>query len=635
MGRPSDHKGDGTPIPAAEAARWHGALRAALSGPALRRSARSRQLLTYLVEETLAGRRGRITGTTIAQDVLGRDASFDGEGDAIVRVQMRRLRVQLAEDHGAEELGAAPRIVVPKGAYRPELADPPAGQDAPRPEGAALGFAEAPAPPPSPRPPSEAATEPEDGAPEGPDGTRTRTRNSLVVAALAALAVCGGTLATLAPRLVDGLSDAPPSSAAVDVAATPTVPPAGDEGPPEVAEQFPSIAVLPFRNNSGDAANDVFETGLQFQIASDLQRFGTVKAFALEAPEMRGGPPPARYYIAGTILKNAEEIDVFVFLTNAETGRSVLSRRIREPGAKAGEDGDYYTVLSRLSRAVSGHMAGDYGGIVEAEELRAIASAGLDGERGLDGFRCVALSQAFLGSRSVDDYRRARDCIGTHLDEHGEDGLLMAYKAMLAFHSLPEMGLMDTRSLAWVFTEQETLALARRAVSLAPGSDAAHAIRGSILNAFGQTQEAVISLRRAADLNPGNPTIHGLLALALVADDRWEEAGAVAEDAIAISARPQPFFYIPAFLSALMADDRDAALTAAAEVARTPAPWAPTIALVAAELAGRTAEVAVLREEVRIYAEEHGGDALAGLRRWVPSERGMAALEAHLQAAGL
>ena len=634
-----DPQGDvpscGAPIPEEERTPWRRALEAALLGPALRRSARSREILTYLVGETLAGRRDRITGTTIAQDVRGRDASFDGEGDAIVRVQMRRLRMQLAEDYGAEALGTAPRIVVPKGAYRPELAPPPETARDPRPAPAG-GFAGAPAPAPEPAPPpAEPRAAGSDAPDEAPRDRGARRERFLTIAvALLVLAVVvmqADELASLLGRGDPGfdVASGPPPAEPPASTSTPATYQHAAAAPPSPA-RYPKVAVLPFRNLTGDPANDVFRAGLQFQIASDLQRFGTIRAFGLDAPELRGGPLPARYYIGGTILDADGEVDVFVFLTDAETGRALLTRRIREPHAQTGEEGDYYTVLSRLSRAVSGQIAGEHGGIEQAEEVRAIADEALDDERGMEGFRCVALSQSFFRSRAVDDHRRALDCVDERLDEDPQDALLTAYKAMIVFHSLPDMGLMDTRALSWTPTPEEALSLASRAVSLDPGSDSAHAIRGAILNAFGEREEAIASLRRAAHLNPGNPTIFGLLALALTGDERWGEAREAAEQAIALSAMPQPFYYIPAFLGALMEGDRGEAMVAAAEVARTPAPWAPTVELIAADLAGEMRQVEALAPEVRAYAEEHDGDPLAGLRRWVPSERGMAELEARL-----
>jgi tetratricopeptide (TPR) repeat protein len=628
MGRPEDGPRDPGPIAGEEAERWRDALRAALSGPALRRSARGRELLSYLVGETLAGRRERITGTTIAQDVLGRDASFDGEGDAIVRVQMRRLRVQLGEDHGAEALGDAPRIVVPKGAYRPELRDPPAaGAEPPEAEGA-LGFAEAPAPPLAP-PPQEA--NPEEKPEEGPKEARGPRRDRLLLGGLAVVLM--GLLAFLAGDVADLLAGGPdPAAIALDDPPLAT----SAEVDLEAIADYPIVGVLPFNNFTGDPSNDVFETGLQLQLASDLQRFGVIRATALEARPEAGDPSPARYLVGGTLLDIEDTADVFVFLTDVEAGYSVLSRRIREPEASAGEPGDYYTTLQRISLAVTGRIAGGQGEIERAETARIAPGQGIEGEAGLEAFRCVALAQSFLRTRTVDDHRRASSCISQRLAYDPQEAVLTAYRAMLAFYALPEMGLMDTRALTAATSDVEAIrTLARRAVSMDPGSDVAHAIRGSILNALGERREAIASLNRAVDLNPGNPTIHALLGLALAGEERWEEAEISAQTAIAISAEPQPFYYVPAFLGALMEDDVGTAIAAAAEVGRTTAPWAATVQLVGAQLAGETAQVERLRPHVKEYADRHRGDALAGLRRFVPSDAAMAEMEERLSAAGL
>lgn len=199
MGRPRRGEGPGgAPLDGRERERWERALAAALRGPSLSRSARGRELLRYLVRETQAGRRHRITGVTIAQDVLGRDASFDSETDAIVRVQMRRLRVQLAEDQAAGAPGDAPWIAIPKGAYRPELTEPrpPSTRADPTRADAAIELAE-PAPPwpgaaPARPEPSEEPREPpvpsgDPKEPKGPDDRPAKGPRRLLLGALAAL----------------------------------------------------------------------------------------------------------------------------------------------------------------------------------------------------------------------------------------------------------------------------------------------------------------------------------------------------------------------------------------------------------------------------------------------------------------
>ncbi len=79
------------------------------------------RLLKYLVIETLSGRDDHINQTSIAIDVLGRDADFDPSADAVVRVEARRLRSRLIEyyyEDGAED---RIRFELPKGHYIPKI----------------------------------------------------------------------------------------------------------------------------------------------------------------------------------------------------------------------------------------------------------------------------------------------------------------------------------------------------------------------------------------------------------------------------------------------------------------------------------------------------------------------------------
>lgn len=99
-----------------------------LISPTFRSAPRLSQLLRYLVEETLAGRGAGITGTSISIDVFGRNARSASEGDALVRVQARQLRLKLDAYYTA----AAPaplRIRIPTGSYRPLFTEgsPPIG----------------------------------------------------------------------------------------------------------------------------------------------------------------------------------------------------------------------------------------------------------------------------------------------------------------------------------------------------------------------------------------------------------------------------------------------------------------------------------------------------------------------------
>lgn len=91
-------------------------------------SARTREFLRFVVEETLAGRGHRLKGYTVAVEVFGRARDFDATLDPIVRIQAGRLRRAL--EHYYLVAGGSDSIVigVPRGGYVPTFtrADRPA-----------------------------------------------------------------------------------------------------------------------------------------------------------------------------------------------------------------------------------------------------------------------------------------------------------------------------------------------------------------------------------------------------------------------------------------------------------------------------------------------------------------------------
>lgn len=89
------------------------------------RSNRSRKLLQYLIDQTLAGNAKRLKQYSIATDALGRGSDFDPDTDPIVRLEASKLRRALDDYYLRSDSCDAIRISVPKGSYVPtfELID--------------------------------------------------------------------------------------------------------------------------------------------------------------------------------------------------------------------------------------------------------------------------------------------------------------------------------------------------------------------------------------------------------------------------------------------------------------------------------------------------------------------------------
>ncbi len=82
---------------------------------------RQRRLLTYLVEEFLAGRADEIKQSTIGVGVFDREPDWDPKLDSIVRTEATKLRRRLDEYYSQPGMASECRIWFPKGGYVPAV----------------------------------------------------------------------------------------------------------------------------------------------------------------------------------------------------------------------------------------------------------------------------------------------------------------------------------------------------------------------------------------------------------------------------------------------------------------------------------------------------------------------------------
>jgi hypothetical protein len=90
-------------------------LKQIIESPTFKDAARLRDLLSYLVNESIAGHKPK--ETSIAIDVLGKDKEFDPKDDAIVRVYINNLRTKLEHYYHTNPTGISYRLTIPKGRY--------------------------------------------------------------------------------------------------------------------------------------------------------------------------------------------------------------------------------------------------------------------------------------------------------------------------------------------------------------------------------------------------------------------------------------------------------------------------------------------------------------------------------------
>jgi len=96
-----------------------GELARILNSRDFKASQRSKDILHFVVQETLAGRDHTLKGYTLATQVLGRGSDFNGALDPIVRIEAGKLRRALERYYLTTPSAGSIRIDIPKGTYVP------------------------------------------------------------------------------------------------------------------------------------------------------------------------------------------------------------------------------------------------------------------------------------------------------------------------------------------------------------------------------------------------------------------------------------------------------------------------------------------------------------------------------------
>ena len=210
-------------------------LKLILTNPEFTANQRRKDFLSYVVEETLAGRSERLKGYSIAVSVYERNENFNADADPVVRLEARRLRRELEHYYLTSGRRDPIKISIPKGAYVPVFE-----MQAPQvPERADVGPAE-----PQPLPPKPQKITPTAIA---------------LVSAVAALALIGS-IAFLV------LFDPPAKEPAATAAG-----PWGD---------VPVVAVLPFDALGESASVKQAASGLAEDIITDLTRIQSLRVIS-------------------------------------------------------------------------------------------------------------------------------------------------------------------------------------------------------------------------------------------------------------------------------------------------------------------------------------------------------------------
>jgi len=342
----------------------------------------------------------------------------------------------------------------------------------------------------------------------------------------------------------------------------------------------PSVAVLPFKNLSGDAEQDFFSDGMTEDVITALGRFSNLLVIAKSAsfpfkgskaqPGEIGRLLDARYLLEGSIRRAGDRLRVNVELTEAATGVHVWSETYDA------ELKDIFAVQDDIARRVVGAAAVK---LARSERERVLMKP----TENLAAYEYLLRGREFLSHASRDKndeaaalFQRAIDLDpnyaaayaalgGSHFEavvsgwtefrqEELEQAETLAQKAL----ALDQMTTSAYRLLAFInmYKRRYDLALGQidRALEINPSDVDSYQTRGNILVWAGRATEALPWLESALRFDHGHLLTVNSLCWAYYFLGRYNEAVEAGDRALARSPGRSNSMITHSFLAAAYAE---------------------------------------------------------------------------------
>jgi serine/threonine-protein kinase len=419
-------------------------LQRVLASPGFSRAPRMRRFLTFVVEGVIAGhgKAENLKECVIGVAVFDRDADYDPKADPVVRVEARRLRAKLEEYYTGLGKDDAIRLEIPKGSYVPLWS--------------------------------------RQGEPQA-DHIKPRPSRSnwkvLVSAIVAGLIALGLFIAASKWRFF----------------------PAGP------AKPIASLAVLPFRNLTNDAANNYLIDGLTDEITTELAKAGSLKVISRTSSDLYRNTSKALPEIArelkvdaiveGTFRISANRVRVTAQLIRAATDSHLWAETYER------DAGDLFGLQTKIAETIARQI-----GI----SLKGSPSGQASQPSNFAAYEWYLRGRYFWNRRTLEGLEKSLECYEKAIRE--DPNYAAAYAALGESYVLLSSygGPSNPDSITRAWSAAET--------ALRLNKDSAEAY---VVLAVVNTDDrwdwagATRDFQRAIQLNPGYPTAHHWFALHL------------------------------------------------------------------------------------------------------------------------
>jgi TolB-like protein/Tfp pilus assembly protein PilF len=350
-----------------------------------------------------------------------------------------------------------------------------------------------------------------------------------------------------------------------------------EPGPALALPQKPSIAVLPFSNLGGDAANDSFADGVTEEIITALSRvrwFFVIARGSTFAYRSRNIDPNdiarelgVRYILMGSIRRAGDRIRITAKLIDGSNGSSVWARSYDRALS------DIFAVQDEITQTIVGGIEPELG---RAERERARVKH----RDSIDAWSTYQRGMIHLYRYTQDDLAEARKQFAAAIVIDPDLG--PAYSATAeAYYYEVVYGFAESPD----HNRERAIEFAQKAVALDRDDAGAHCTLGRTRYLRREYAAAISELELALDLNPSLALAHYGLGAAFVFSGKPHEAFPHLESAIRLSPQdPNMGSYLARMAEAkyLVGEDEAAVRFALRALAQPSFQWSRYAVLIAA-----------------------------------------------------
>lgn len=290
-----------------------------------------------------------------------------------------------------------------------------------------------------------------------------------------------------------------------------------------------SLAVLPFKNLSGDEATGRLVDGITEDIITDLARFREFDVIARNSTVDYKGKPAdvrqvgkdlnVRYVLEGSVQRQGDQLRVTAQLVDATSAAHLWSERWDRPA------NDVFAVQSEVAEQVAARLGG-WGVVVDAERRAARRKRPQD----LSAYEMYlrGIDLANRGTKETTDEAVRFFTMAVERDPH----LARAWAALAAAHDYTVSFGADLLT-----AEEKAKRAAERAVALDPADADARRVLAKVLGTLGDLRGAAAEFEEAMRLNPGDASILATYAASAAAFGQAERGAEAVDRAIRLNPR--------------------------------------------------------------------------------------------------